>query len=261
MSDENNSAPAVPCGWVKLWHQAGVLVTLPVPFDMSAMMCAQVDDYLANGFCVEMPNAQAEGESKDTIGWVCLRIFERDGEETPVVDLYADHEKMTFSVLSVYLNTASDRMAFEHASGMLLREMTPYDGAGKLERGAGRTDRYIARAPAPFVVLHKPNPKHDPNETDVKKKKPKRVFSRWADVLPVVGEPKAPSPPTRDEIDPFADDAPHCSSPESTAGRPQQGRMLDTPGTGLTERCPMCNAPAGAKKHATGCRANLGAFQ
>ena len=79
------------------------------------------------------------------------------------------------------------------------------------------------------------------------------MFSRCADALPAsaAAESKAPSPPTRDEIDPFEGDAP----------APQQGRLLDTPGSGLTEKCPQCHAPAGAKRHATGCRANLGAFQ
>ena len=242
MSDENNNVPHVPAGWVKLWHQAGVLVTLPVPFTMSALMAAQIDDYLANGFCVDMPGAQAEGETKEMIGWVCLRAFERDGVVTPVVDLYADHEKMSFSVLSVYLNDNRERDAFEYASGLALHELPEYEGAGKLERGTGRTDRFIIRAPQPFAVLHKPNPKHDPNETDVKKKKPKRVFSRWADALPAASESKAPVASVPAEIDPFADDAP----------APTQGRLLDV-GNTSDVKCPHCGAPPNAKFHGSKC--------
>lgn len=252
MSEENENA--VPCGWVKLWHQAGVLVTLPVPFSLSALMCAQVDDYLANGFAVEMPGAQAEGESKEMIGWVVRATKEnRHGEYADVLFLYADNDQLAHSVLTVYLDDDSARRAFEHASGMRLQEIPEYVGSGKIERGKdGRMDRFVIRVPKPFAVIYKPNPRYDPNETETAKKKPKRVFSRWADALPAsaVAEPKGPSPATETPADDdlFGDD------------RPAEYRKAPEPGA-LTAQCPDCHAPAGAKRHGFGCKAVMGAFK
>src|SRR5690242_5896245 len=42
----------------------------------------------------------------------------------------------------------------------------------------------VYAAPKPFGVVWKDNPKYDPNEQDTAKKKPKRLFVRWADVAP-----------------------------------------------------------------------------
>lgn len=185
--------------WVKLWHPRGVDVRLPihvnsspVPADCWRAVMASVTNALEAGWLIEAPGME-EGEHKEMIGWVARK---QTDEGTPVIDLYVDNEQLSFKYLTVYLNRSEDVAAFERASGLKLESIPLYVGAGHLERGASKqTDAMITRAPRPFAVASKANPRHDPNETDMKKMKPKRLFSRWPDLLPeaktVNPEPKA----------------------------------------------------------------------
>ncbi len=186
------------CGSVKLFHPRGPAVTIPVTvaaLDYRAML-ASVSAMLDAGFLVAAPGLEA-GEHKEDIGYVVLRSKENsDGTSTPIVDLYPADDGMKFAVLSVYLNKPADEEAFEFAAKMRLDAFQPYIGAGKLERGASKqTDRLIVKAPKPFAVVFKDNPKYDPNETDTAKKKPKRLFVRWADEKPASEQPASQPPP------------------------------------------------------------------
>ena len=171
------------CLWVKLYHKSGLDVRFRLPMIAWGAASDQVDEALAAGWSKDPPGSEptAPGEERQEIGWVCRRQKENDdGSLTPVIDLYADHDRMTFKTLTVYLNNQAELDAFQVASGLKLAESQVYVGQGSPERGASKlTDVFIVRAPRPFTVISKPNPRHDPNETDVKKKKPKRIFVRW----------------------------------------------------------------------------------
>lgn len=198
-------------GTVRLYHPSGAMVTFLIPpAPQDAMQW--IADYLASGFLPREPEV-IEGEKVDLIGWVCRRsrISEVDGKEVPILDCYVDHPAMTLKFITVYLNTAKQVQEFETLSGAVLDRIPLWIGDKAPERGKDvKTDKFVYRLPHPIGVIHKPNPKYDPDETDVAKKKPKRLFVGWQAV---------------------ADQAPDADpdSPESANGRPddeQRGKDI-----------------------------------
>ena len=183
MSDPTNDAGS-PNGWVKLYAPSGVLVTLPVPVDAGvepdyAHALRAVAAALEVGWLATAPGLEA-GEQKFTcVAAVRREIEDKESREvTSVMDLYeGDFE---YRSLAVYLNRPEDVEAFEKASGLNVGRMDVFPGKAPIQRGQSRRDdeKYV-RATRPFGVVCKPNPKHDPAETDVKKKKPRRLFVRW----------------------------------------------------------------------------------
>jgi hypothetical protein len=185
-----------PCAWVKLFHPSGLDVRVPLPLDHVLPEATwlglrqSIDNALASGWHTEAPGLDA-GEQKESIGWVCrLQKEHDDGTLTNRIDLYADDDRMSWKCLSVYLNNASELVAFEQASGLKVDNLPIFVGGSAPERGSSKqTDAFIVRAPKAFGMICKANPRYDPNETDVKKKKPKRVFARWADQQPTLATP------------------------------------------------------------------------
>ncbi len=184
--------------WVKLFHPRGPQVTLPLPPEAAAALAA-VSAALDAGWLVQAPGLE-EGEEKEQVGFVLKSIISNEEKETPFVLLYSCNDVLRWSFLKVYLNTEQDQAAFEFASKMKLATMPEYVGQDKPQRGVNhRTDSYIVPAPRPFGVVMKNNPKYNPNETDPKKKKPARLFVRWADTLPT--EPPSDRPVSPAEMD------------------------------------------------------------
>lgn len=183
MTDE--SKPTNPeCGWARLWHPRGTLVTLPIRDVTPAGSLALVSAFLDAGWLVQAPGLE-EGEEKDSVGWVLRGSHEKDGEVTPTLILYPADERKVYPLLKVYLNNDTEVAAFEYASKMKLNDLPECLVDKGPERGANsKTDKFIVRAAKPFGVVFKKNPKHDPHEQDVKKKKPARLFVRWADERP-----------------------------------------------------------------------------
>lgn len=202
MSDEINTQKPV-CGWTKAYHPSGLQVTLPVPAEPLdyASMFTNVSRALESGWLLAAPGLEA-GEHKEDIGWVVRREKANDDNtETPIVDLYAANEQMTFKILSVYLNKDEDVTAFEKASGMGLNQIPLFVGTAAPERGANRqTDRFIVKTPRPFGVVMKDNPKYNPDEPDAKKRKPKRLFVRWASHSTTSGSQDTGVPDFADEL-------------------------------------------------------------
>ena len=162
------------CGWVKLFHKKGVLVTFPLRGDINTFD-AQVNGLFDQGWLAVAPGLE-EGEEKEEVGWVLRGAYEKDGQTTPFVLLYATNEAMTWSFLKVYLNKPADVAAFEYAAKMKLGDLPDYIGDNKPQRGAAaKTDAFIKKA-RPFGVVFKKNPKHD--DTEAGKMKPARLFVR-----------------------------------------------------------------------------------
>ena len=172
------------CGWIKLYHPKGALVTLPVTVEALDYhkLLANVGAMLDAGWLVQAPGLE-EGEHKDDVGWLVKSSVGEEG--TPAIDLYPANETAKYAMMRVYLNKAEDVSAFEYASRVKLKELPEYVGVGRLERGKSpQTDKLIVRMPKPFTVIWKDNPKYNPDEQDATKKKPKRLFVRWADQAP-----------------------------------------------------------------------------
>ena len=192
-----NEQPPQPHATAKLYHPLGgqpVFMPLAANIDY-AVMFAAYERALAAGWLVDAAGVEP-GEEKEEVGFACRAMHEHDGEETPVIDLYSPADNMVWRMIRVYLNNAVEIAAFEQATGLVLASMPVNVGGATIERGKSKqTDALIVRCPRqPCHVILKPNPKHDPNETDVRKKKPKRLFVRWdglnAKAAPANGQPQ-----------------------------------------------------------------------
>lgn len=197
----------IPHGSVRLYHPSGLPVTLPVPvdpktkYDFRAALEA-VTAALSAGWLAAPPGV-AEGEERELVGSVVRSAHEgRGGLMVPVVDLYGTAGHHIHPFMRVYLDTKDDVADFEYASKLKLTNLLEHD-KGRLERGKAASAKYFAVPPRPFGVVFKLNPAFDPDETDVAKKKPKRLFERWVDERPAV-QPATTAPPAKssdDEVD------------------------------------------------------------
>lgn len=175
------------CGWVKLFTPRGPQVTIPVTVNGPEDMMAFVHSFLDAGWLVQAPGLEA-GEEKETFHHVVKEIV----NDTTHISLYRDND--AFRYLGVYLNRPEDEQAFELASGLKLSNLPEYVGVGHIERRKSASlDKFVITAPKPFSAVWKHNPKHDP-DSEEGKKKPKRLFVRWADVSTVKEEPKQEDP-------------------------------------------------------------------
>lgn len=148
---------------------------------------------LSSGASVTAPGLEA-GEQKEQVGYVVYRSkVNDDATETPIIDLYLNHEATKFKFLTVYLNTPEDIEAFRHASGIGIAEL-PYWEGGHLERGNPKTDKYFVAPRKPLTVVHKLNERYNPDEPEMAKRKPKRLFVRWDTVVIPTLPPAPPAP-------------------------------------------------------------------
>lgn len=176
----------IQSGWVRLYHPAGVQVTLPVVIDQlitteaAKLMLLNVSNLLGAGWLVNAPGLE-DGEKIEDIKHVVKRVKANDdGTETPVMDLYPD--RANFRILGVYLNDEAALRAFEKVTQIKLADLPLYEGDNSIERGKGpKTDKYVTTLPRATKVIFKANPKWE-GEDD--KKHPKRLFVRWGEVAP-----------------------------------------------------------------------------
>lgn len=192
MADE--PLPAASCGWVKMYHPCGALVTLPVVsqwkdkakgFDYLAAFTA-VSDMIGVGFTVNAPSLD-DGEKRQEVGFIVRREKEnQDRSLTPIIDLYSTNPAESFKFLSIYLNNDAQVEAFERASGVKLTNVKVFPGAAP-ERGKSKQSDAFITPVRPFPVIYGQNPQYD--EGEAKKatqndpyKVPKRVFIRWANL-------------------------------------------------------------------------------
>lgn len=218
-----------PLGSVRLWHpSAAVQVTLPVcggsgpQFDY-ALALANVSAALAAGWLASAPGLEA-GENRDDCGWVVRS--QKDGRTgtAEVIDLYLPDDK--FAKVRLYLNTPDEVAEFERVSGLTVAKLPLYIGANKIERGKSKqTDTLVCRVPKPFGFVWKDNPDHNPDEQDATKKKPKRLFVRWADGAPPAGSPQAAQACGSRQAA-----GGHADSGERGAGRPEVKTPADLAG-------------------------------
>jgi len=199
-------------GWVKLYHPMGAQITIPLDLevaispDRASNLMQSVSTLINSGFSVYAPGLE-DGERYEEIGFV-VRKEKENGDQTvtPVVDLYPANGN--FRLLAKYLNNDADLAQFEQATGLKLAKLPVWDGDNAIERGKStKTDKYVTTLQKPVKIVWKFNPNYDADETDPKKKKPRRLFVRWADVVP------APEAPATDKITMTFDAAIHTLTP------------------------------------------------
>lgn len=162
---------------VKGWLPNGVQVYINIPVTNAAQafedMMAFTNALLAKGWSQREPGL-GDGEHRETIGYVGRRAkVNDDGTETPVLDLYVNNEGMQHRFIGVYLDTPEEITAFETASGLKLTSIPLNPTGSPVDRS---NTALVVRAPKPFVIIYKDNPRYDENSKD---KKPKRYFERF----------------------------------------------------------------------------------
>lgn len=200
------------CGWIKLWHPRGVIVTLPVSAEKVdyAVMFANVTAAFDAGFLEAAPGLNAGEQRFEAVAVVRRSKTNRDDSESPMIDLYEHGNE--YKSLTVYLDSDEEITAFQSASGMKLQDILLLASPAAPKRGDRQTDKFFAVPPKPFGVVFEPNPKYDQAAADKATQQspyriPKRIFLRWSDQKPASptesgssGEPSNTVQPTDDQV-------------------------------------------------------------
>ncbi len=178
-----------------LYHPSGAKVSIPLsltsPMTTDNALCVlqSVSSLLAVGFSVDVPGLEA-GEQVEDIGWVLRKKQKNERGESIRVELYPANAGLVKKHLHYYLDTPEQVAEFESATGLAVRSIPVYAGKDSVERGADEdTDKFIVKLPRPAKVVWRDNPAYDPDETDLTKKKPRRLFVRWDAVTPPPARP------------------------------------------------------------------------
>jgi len=148
-------------GWTRLYHPAGVQVTIPIPLDnpvsTDAAQCAltSVNALLDAGWLVDAPGLE-EGEQKQEVVSVSRRES-KDG--TPIVAFYLAHPRTLKKFLHAYLNHEEEVQTFENATGIRLGSIPLWPGERDIDKDHKEAGKYIVQLPRPIHIVWATNPK------------------------------------------------------------------------------------------------------
>lgn len=148
-------------GWTRLYHPAGVQVTIPIPLEKpispetAQFALTSVSSLLDAGWLVEAPGLE-EGEQKQEVVSVSRR---ESKDSTPIVAFYLAHPKTLKKFLHAYLNTQEDVMAFEAATGLRLNAIPCWPGERDIDKDHREAGKYIVSLPHPIHIVWAINPK------------------------------------------------------------------------------------------------------
>ncbi len=189
--------------------------------DPVASANTRIAELAANGYSATAPGAP-EGGKLEMIGWVVRRRqINKDGRpDTPILDLYLDHEAWNGRLVGIYLNTPEEVAAFEKASGRKLESFPLFDGDVPAKRDNPRTSQYVIRLTAPIGAYIGDNPQYE-GEND--KTHQKRKFLGWKDAPLTAPTADAPAPAAN--VTPFptptnASDFDAAGLPSANEGKP-----------------------------------------
>lgn len=148
-------------GWTRLYHPAGVQVTIPIPLEKpispetAQSALNSVSSLLDAGWLVDAPGLE-EGEQKQEVVSVSRRES-KDG--TPIVAFYLAHPKTVKKFLHAYLNNQEDVLAFEAATGLRLNAIPIWPGERDIDRDHREANKYIVPLSRPIHIVWAINPK------------------------------------------------------------------------------------------------------
>ena len=194
----------VPTFWITGYLPNGVKVsyTVPITTDAYAEAMTFSNHLLESGFTTNERGLEA-GEKKDKVGYVLRRSVVNESGETPVIDVYVDHEAMTWRTVKVYLNTPEQIAEFEHVSGLTLDSLPYYEGKDSVERGDAKLGKYVTPVKNAFYAISKANPKYvEEMDKDKQKLIAKKLFVRWEVANGATPQkPDAPAQPKAPDTD------------------------------------------------------------
>ena len=228
--DTNNCNPQMStAGW--LTNGAKVYFTIPIALDQIdfayEIALQFTNTLLSKGFLLTEPGLEA-GEEKQEIGWIARRVSKDD---TPIIDLYSTNQRMTFPWIKLYLNNAEETVAFESATGLLFNHIPLYEGDSHIERGANpaKDSKYIIPVKRTTVAIKARNPKYNPEEPELSKRKPQYLFRRFEDV----SQNATFTPPVSAGTSDFK---PAGMNTHKTSETPQKGDIRDFSFKGFTTK-------------------------
>lgn len=205
----SDNVPNYPHFSTSVYMPSGIRVFFTVPIEdwTTAYEGAKefTDMLLAKGALLHEPGLEA-GEERAVIGWVCRRAS-RDG--TPLIDLYAADSRLMFPFIKVYVDSQERINEFNNATGIDFNKLPIYEGDSHIERGANadKDKKYVIPVRSKSFAVKSKNPRYNPDEPDLTKRKPQYLFQRYESV---------PQSPTS------APKKPATASPASTQAQPAQ---------------------------------------
>lgn len=171
-----------------LYHFSGLRVRVNFPIaeqDPEIYLSNVIDAYLSRGWKIEAPGTEP-GEEKEEVGF-CLRTTV-DGRNGPCsrIFFYSPNAAAEYQIGSVYLNEQADIAEFEKQSGISVSRMQEWPSSAAPKKDERNAERFIVKAPRPFSIVRKANPKYYPALAEASKKPgaaaytvPKRLFVRY----------------------------------------------------------------------------------
>lgn len=188
--DNGNFAPTqAHTAWVRAYRADGWQVSFTFVLDAAdpvGSANAQIAALAVNGYTPNAPGMKP-GETFEEIGYVSRR---QKADGTPVLDLYSPNEVVKRKVFTLYIDSDQDAAEFKLATGLDWKSIPLYEGEAAISKESPSAGKYIIPVKFAAKVILEPNPAHDPNETDLKKMKPKHKFVRWDGIA----QAEAPAP-------------------------------------------------------------------
>lgn len=206
-------------------------------FDLNDIpdMMRKLRELMANGFTASEPGLEAGEESEVISHLVATKSTNSDGSMTPRIFFYPADDKLKHKWIDWYLDTEDDIKQFQTITGLTVLGLKVFPGKQAPARGEGADD-YIISLPHIIRAIRQPNPRHDPNEQDAKKKKPKHLLVRiehakpelarsqkWRENYPIDPPTASATPPTEGAKTPVSGDSEQAAGGDSANAGTQAG--------------------------------------
>lgn len=175
MSDTPNTL------WVKGYtadgYQVGITVAVD-PANLAQWITDALNAIREAGVSPRELGTEA-GEDVHTLDFVVRRTKkEKDGNRTPIIDLYSN--RLTdYRVVGLYLNNEEDVAKFERATGLKVASLQEYPAKAPLERKEDAFADYASAVPTLPQFAIKKNPKWNDNIPPLENDVAKHLFTRW----------------------------------------------------------------------------------
>jgi hypothetical protein len=173
-----------------LYSPHGVRVTFTIEAGAGVHINQAISALLADGYTVNVAGAEA-GETVEDVGYVSRRV-KNDG--TSAIDVFSPNALLTRKIFTHYLDTPEMIADFQQATGLEVDRIPVFEGDAAIQKTSNTWSKYGVAVRKPAKIALKDNPRHDPNETEVAKKKPKHLFARWMPTTPPLAEVPRPTP-------------------------------------------------------------------
>lgn len=169
---------------LKGWLASGRVVEIVIPShgdaqrDISDIFA--IDRMLSDAGISPRETEPEAGEKSEQVDYIVRSSSENKRGESIVLYLYT--ERFTKRFLKVYINNPEEKAAFEQLSGLTLASVPYYSSEDQpfdRNEAPNKAKQFLVKLPRTVRAYFKPNPQYNPDEPDIKKRKPKNLFTHW----------------------------------------------------------------------------------